>query len=69
MRDKRYFIFLIEKCYFTIGNMVFKQDIGIPMGIDPLSVDKSVFFFFSLSMFKLVISKKQLISKIPCHKY
>ena len=68
MIDKRYFIFLIKKCYFTIGNMVFKQDIEIPMGIDPLSVDKC-FFFFSLSMFKLFISKKQLVSKIPCHKY
>ena len=27
--------FLINKCFFTIGNMIFKQDIGIPMGIDP----------------------------------
>ena len=27
--------FLLNKCFFTIGNMVLKQDIGIPMGIDP----------------------------------
>ena len=27
--------FLITKCYITIGNLVFKQEIGIPMGIDP----------------------------------
>ena len=26
--------FLINKCFFAIGNMVFKQDIGIPMSID-----------------------------------
>ena len=26
---------LITKCYFTIGNLVFKQEIVIPMGIDP----------------------------------
>ena len=27
--------FLINKCFFTIGNIVFKQDVGILMGIDP----------------------------------
>ena len=27
--------FLINKFFFTIGNMVFKQDIGIQMGINP----------------------------------
>ena len=26
--------FLTNKCFFSIGNMVFKQDIGIQMGID-----------------------------------
>ena len=26
---------LIENCYFTVGNCVMKQGIGIPMGIDP----------------------------------
>ena len=28
--------FFMKNCYFTIGNMVFKQDIGIAMGIDPI---------------------------------
>ena len=27
--------FLIAECHFTIGNIVFTQTIGIPMGIDP----------------------------------
>ena len=27
--------FLINRCFFTIGNIVFKQDVGILMGIDP----------------------------------
>ena len=27
--------FLINKCFFTIGNIVLKQDVGILMGIDP----------------------------------
>ena len=26
--------YLISKCYFTVGNPVFMQKIGIPMGID-----------------------------------
>ena len=27
--------FFINECFFTIGYMVSKQDIGKPMGIDP----------------------------------
>ena len=27
--------FLIKECYFTIGNLLFRQCVGIPMGIDP----------------------------------
>ena len=26
---------LIQNCYFTVGNVVMRQAIGIPMGIDP----------------------------------
>ena len=37
--------FLIEKCYFTIGNLVFKQDIGIPMGIDPAPFWANLFLY------------------------
>ena len=53
--SKRYFTeknlieaitFLIKNCYFTIGNMVFKQDIGIPMGTDPTLFWASLFLYF-----------------------
>ena len=30
--------FLIKNCFFTIGNMIFKQDIGIPMRIESMHV-------------------------------
>ena len=30
--------FLIKKCYFTIGNMVLKKDIGIPTSNDPAPI-------------------------------
>ena len=44
---KRYFLkrslieavtFIIKNCFFTIGNIVFKQDIGIPMRIESMHV-------------------------------
>ena len=28
-------IFLIKECYFTVGNLILKQDNGIPIGINP----------------------------------
>ena len=27
--------YLLDNCYFTIGNLVFRQIIGVPMGVDP----------------------------------
>ena len=32
---KEAIIYIMENCYFTIGNMTFRQIIGIPMGSDP----------------------------------
>ena len=37
--------FLIRYSYFTIENMVFKEDIGIPTGIDPAPFLAIMFFF------------------------
>ena len=53
-KDKRFFTkssladainFLIKNCFFTIGNMIFKQDIGIPMGIDPAPFWANLFLY------------------------
>ena len=38
--------FLIIKCYFTVGNLVLKQEIGIPMGIPSSILDKLFIIFF-----------------------
>lgn len=35
---------LIYKCFMVIANFVFKQDIGIPMGIDPAPFGAISFF-------------------------
>ena len=52
---RRYFIkqtlvnvisFLIIKCSFAIGNIVFKPDIGIPMGINPVPFWVKLFLYF-----------------------
>ena len=51
--------FLIKNCFFTIGNLVFKQEIGIPMGIDPALFWANLFLYFYESKFILqLISSK-----------
>ena len=49
--------FLINKCLFGIGDMIFKQDIGIPMGIDPAPFWDNLFrYFFESNYIKQFIS-------------
>ena len=36
---------LIENCYFNVGNITLKQDIGIPMGIDPAPFWANLFLY------------------------
>ena len=51
--------FLIKNCYYTIGNMVFKQDIRIPMGINPILVlSNLLLYFFQSKHAQNIISKK-----------
>ena len=50
--------FLIKNCFFTVGNLVFKQDIGIPMGIDPAPYWANLFLYFFESK-----HVQQLVSK------
>ena len=59
-KDKRFFTkaslvetvtFLNKQCYFTVGNLVLKQDIGIPMGIDPAPFWANLFLYSFESKF------------------
>ena len=43
--------FLIKNCHFPIRNRVFKQDTGIPMGINLAPFWESLFVSFLLSFF------------------
>ena len=37
--------YLIKNCYFKLGNKLFRQDIGIPMGSDPAPAFANLFLF------------------------
>ena len=39
--------FLIKICFFAIGNLIFKRDIGAPMGIDLVPFWEKFFFISS----------------------
>ena len=41
--------YLIENCFFTIGNLLFRQSIGMPMGSDPAPFSPIFFFSFMKS--------------------
>ena len=43
--------FLIKNCVFTIANLVFKQDIGIPMGIQLAPFCANLFLYFLKSKY------------------
>ena len=38
--------FLISNCYFELGNRIFRQDIGIPMGSDPAPLFANLFLYY-----------------------
>jgi len=38
--------FLIEYCYFTVGNLLARQKIGIPMGIDPAPFSAYLYLYW-----------------------
>ena len=37
--------YLVQNCYFTVGNVVMRQAIGIPMGIDPAPFWANLFLY------------------------
>ena len=57
--------FLINKCFFTIGNMIFKQDVGIPMNIDPALIWANIYLSFIESKYikKLILNGSSKVYK------
>ena len=57
--------FLINNCFFTIGKMVFKQDISIPVSIYPVPFWGNLFLYF----FECKYIKQFILSGSLKHKY
>ena len=66
-KDKRFFTkeslkntvsYVIKNCYFTVGNLMYKQKIGIPMGIDPAPFWANLFLYYYEEKYvqKLIVS-------------
>ena len=57
--------FLITKCYFTIGNLVFNQVIDISIGIDqtPYWANLSLYFFESKYVQQLIFKRSPFAFK------
>ena len=43
--------FLLDNCYFSVGNSIFKQVVGIPMGSDPAPFMANLFLYYYESKF------------------
>ena len=54
-RVKEVIKYLIDNCFFSIGNLLFRQTIGMPMGFDPAPFFANLFlFFYEVQWIKLV---------------
>ena len=62
--DVRY---LITECHFTVGNFVFSQTIGIPMGIDPAPFWANLFLSEFESNHMSILMKSNVVSAKRYH--
>ena len=58
---------LICECYFTIGNSVFFQIIGIPMGIDPASFWANLYLYQFENQFMKDLRKSDFVTATRFH--
>ena len=49
---------LIQECYFTVGNLLFLQSIGIPMGIDPVPFWANLYLYHYVCEFIKTLIKE-----------
>ena len=52
--------YLMDNCYFTLGNKIFKQVIGIPMGSDPAPFMANLFLYHYESKWLKKLKKENL---------
>ena len=53
--------YLLDQCYFNVGNLIFRQVIGIPMGSDPAPFMANLFLYFYESKWLESTKKHNLI--------
>ena len=58
--------YLIKQCYFSVGNVIFLQTIGIPMGIDPAPFWANLFLHYYEANYIKTLSQNQ---DVRCYKY
>ena len=54
--------YLLENCYFSIGEQLFRQIIGIPMGYDPAPCMANLFLYIYESKYLKELKKHNLIT-------
>ena len=52
--------YLLNNCFFTVGNYLFQQQIGIPMGSDPAPFFANLFLYHYERQWLLNLKKKDL---------
>ena len=52
--------YLLNNCFFTVGNYLFRQQIGIPMGSDPAPFFANLFLYHYERQWLLKLKKKDL---------
>ena len=52
--------YLLDNCYFNVGDQIFKQRIGIPMGSDPAPFFANLFLYYYESRFIKELKKTDL---------
>ena len=77
-KDKHYFkldvikavTFLLDNCFFTVGNKVLKQCIGLPMGGDPAPFWANLFlFYFEYKWIKKMKQTNNLLARKFTHTF
>ena len=50
--------YLLDNCYFTFGEQIFKQTIGIPMGSDPVPFMANLCLYYYVSLLRSARERK-----------
>ena len=62
--------YLLDNCYFTVGNKILKQSIGLPMGGDPAPFWANLFlFYFEFTWMKKMRKNNNIIARKFSHTF